>query len=101
MLKEQNLLEQVNKSGSKLKSGLIAMENEFSNKINSTRGRGTFLAINATTPKLRDELVQRLKIKGKIFKVMFNRVWCYTDKLRTVMGSKRNLLLHIQDLYHK
>ncbi|KAJ8928266.1 hypothetical protein NQ314_019217 [Rhamnusium bicolor] len=64
VLKEQKLLDQVNKSGEKLKSGLFALEKEYSNLLNSTRGRGTFLAVNAATSALRDDLLGRLKQKG-------------------------------------
>ncbi|KAG5899124.1 hypothetical protein JTB14_021624 [Gonioctena quinquepunctata] len=64
VLKTQNLLEQVNKSGAKLKSGLISLEKDFPALLNSVRGRGTFLAFNAASSSLRDQLVGGLKKKG-------------------------------------
>lgn len=64
VVKEQNLLDQVNRSGNRLKSGLLELENEFPNLVNSTRGRGSFLAINAAKSALRDDIVARLKKKG-------------------------------------
>lgn len=64
VVKEQNLLNQVNKTGAKLKSGLLALEKEYSTLLNSTRGRGSFLAINASTSTLRDDIIGRLKKKG-------------------------------------
>ncbi|XP_018571405.1 4-aminobutyrate aminotransferase, mitochondrial [Anoplophora glabripennis] len=66
VVKEQNLLNQVIKTGAKLKSGILALEKEYSNLLNSTRGRGSFLAVNATTSALRDDIIGRLKKKGVI-----------------------------------
>lgn len=64
VIKKENLLAVVEKSGNVLKSGIKQLEKEHSNVINSTRGRGTFLAFNAASPKLRDEIVAKLKRKG-------------------------------------
>ncbi|CAH0555323.1 unnamed protein product [Brassicogethes aeneus] len=64
VLKQQNLLDNVNKTGEKLKTGLLTLEKEFSHIINSIRGRGTFLAYNAADAKLRDNLIANLKKKG-------------------------------------
>ncbi|KAL1502455.1 hypothetical protein ABEB36_007594 [Hypothenemus hampei] len=66
VIKQQNLLEQVLKTGNKLKSGLLSLEKQHSNLLNSTRGRGSFLAINAVDTKLRDNIVAKLKSKGVI-----------------------------------
>ncbi|XP_017777077.1 PREDICTED: 4-aminobutyrate aminotransferase, mitochondrial [Nicrophorus vespilloides] len=64
VVKQQNLLDVVNKTGLKLKSGLEQLQNEFPALLNSVRGRGTFLAMNAANTKLRDDLVNRMKQKG-------------------------------------
>lgn len=64
VVKRDNLLDNVNKAGAVLKKGLINLEHEFPNILNSTRGRGTFLAINAKDTKTRDSLVGRLKQNG-------------------------------------
>jgi 4-aminobutyrate aminotransferase / (S)-3-amino-2-methylpropionate transaminase len=64
VIKRDNLLAQVNKSGAVLKNGLLDLEKEFSHILNSTRGRGTFLAINAKDTKTRDLLVKKLKANG-------------------------------------
>ncbi|KAJ8959961.1 hypothetical protein NQ318_009394 [Aromia moschata] len=66
VLREQNLLEQVNKTGERLKSGIFQLEKEFPALLNSTRGRGSFLAVNASTHQLRDDILERLKKKGII-----------------------------------
>ncbi|XP_018567514.1 4-aminobutyrate aminotransferase, mitochondrial-like [Anoplophora glabripennis] len=64
IIKSQDLLSQVQKSGERLKCGLHDLECEFSDLINSVRGRGTFLAATATSAKLRDDILKRLKQKG-------------------------------------
>lgn len=64
VIKSNNLLENVEKTGQKLKSNLNNLQKEFPHLLNSLRGRGTFLAINAETPVLRDDLVNRLKQAG-------------------------------------
>lgn len=64
VVKRDNLLDNVNKSGAVLKQGLLDLQKEFGTVLNSTRGRGTFLAINAKDSKTRDLLVGRLKQKG-------------------------------------
>ncbi|XP_067647330.1 4-aminobutyrate aminotransferase, mitochondrial isoform X2 [Eurosta solidaginis] len=64
VIQEENLLKNVNKAGKVLKDGLLALEKEYSHLLNSTRGRGTFLAVNCQNSKARDDLVGRLKLKG-------------------------------------
>lgn len=63
-IKKENLLDLVNKSGNVLKKGLLDLEKEFPHLLNSTRGRGTFLAISCPKTSLRDDLVNRMKQKG-------------------------------------
>lgn len=64
VIQRDNLLANVNKVGTKLKAGLLDAQNEFPQLLNSTRGRGTFLAINCANSILRDDLVGRLRAKG-------------------------------------
>lgn len=64
VIKEDNLLDRVNRTGNVLKSGLLAIEKEFPHILNSTRGRGTFLAINLKDSEARDKAVGKLKMKG-------------------------------------
>lgn len=66
VVKRDSLLENVTRVGDKLKKGLIQAQNDYPALLNSTRGRGTFLAINCTTSELRDDIINRLKAKGKI-----------------------------------
>lgn len=65
-IKNENLLEQVRVTGDKLKEGLSRLEQEFPQLLNSTRGRGTFLAVSAASSKLREDLLHRLKQKGEL-----------------------------------
>lgn len=64
VIKANNLLENVEKTGKKLKSNLNGLQKEFPHLLNSLRGRGTFLSINATSSSLRDDLINRLKQNG-------------------------------------
>uniref|UniRef100_A0A1Q3G538 (S)-3-amino-2-methylpropionate transaminase n=1 Tax=Culex tarsalis TaxID=7177 RepID=A0A1Q3G538_CULTA len=64
VIKQESLLKNVEKTGAKLKAGLIQAQNDFPTLLNSTRGRGTFLAINCASSKLRDDIVGALKQKG-------------------------------------
>lgn len=65
VLKSQNLIDNVNKTGTYLKAELMKVEKEFPNLLNSTRGRGLFLATTACNNKLRDEIVAKLKQNGE------------------------------------
>ncbi|KAJ8947724.1 hypothetical protein NQ318_017985 [Aromia moschata] len=64
VIKTYNLLGQVQRTGDRLRCGLLELEKEFPCYIDSTRGRGTFLAFNAATTELRDDILKRLKQKG-------------------------------------
>ncbi|XP_037035478.1 4-aminobutyrate aminotransferase, mitochondrial [Bradysia coprophila] len=64
VIQRDNLLANVNKVGKKLRSGLLEAQKDFPHLLNSTRGRGTFLAINCATANLRDDLVGRLRANG-------------------------------------
>jgi len=64
VIKRDSLLKKVEKTGHHLKCGLLEIEKEFSHILNSTRGRGTFLAINANKTQTRDDILGRLKQKG-------------------------------------
>lgn len=64
VIKRDDLLSVVEKSGEVLMSGLRDLESEFPALINSTRGRGTFITFDAADAKLRDDIVRRLLQKG-------------------------------------
>lgn len=68
-MKKDNLLDQVNKTGEVLKSGLVSYQKQYPSLIDSVRGRGSYLAFNASTPKLRDDIIARLKKKGTFVKI--------------------------------
>lgn len=73
VIKRDNLLSVVEKSGDILMSNLRDLEAEFPALINSSRGRGTFISFNAADGKLRDDLVNRLKTKGIKNMYSFNK----------------------------
>lgn len=64
VIKRDNLLSLVQKSGEVLLKGLKDLQKEYPSLIHSARGRGTFLAVTCTSTKLRDDLVARMKMKG-------------------------------------
>lgn len=64
VVKRDNLLKNVERVGKVLKGGLLEAEAEYSHLLNSTRGRGTFLAINAKNTKARDTILNKLKAEG-------------------------------------
>jgi 4-aminobutyrate aminotransferase/(S)-3-amino-2-methylpropionate transaminase len=64
VVKREKLLVNVNKTGAVLKQGLLDAQKDFPAILNSTRGRGTFLAINAKDAKTRDAIVGNLKKNG-------------------------------------
>jgi 4-aminobutyrate aminotransferase / (S)-3-amino-2-methylpropionate transaminase len=67
VIKKENLMEQVKRSGDRLFSGLKQLQTEFPALLSRARGRGTFLAITCSSAKLRDDLVARLRAKGEIY----------------------------------
>ncbi|XP_059612937.1 4-aminobutyrate aminotransferase, mitochondrial [Phlebotomus argentipes] len=66
VIRRDGLLQQVQRVGAHLKSGLAEIESEFPHLLNSLRGRGTFLAINCRNTKLRDDVLHKLKQRGVI-----------------------------------
>ncbi|CAH1971975.1 unnamed protein product [Acanthoscelides obtectus] len=66
VIKRDNLLEQVQKSGKRLLEGMKDLEKEFSPLVHSSRGRGTFIAITARNAEIRDDIVQQMYKKGII-----------------------------------
>lgn len=64
VIKNDKLLENVNKTGTRLKNGLLALEKEYSHVINSVRGRGTFLAFSVINTAARNAILEALKQNG-------------------------------------
>jgi 4-aminobutyrate aminotransferase/(S)-3-amino-2-methylpropionate transaminase len=65
VVRRDSLLAVVQKSGEKLVTGLHSFEREFPHLLHSARGRGTFLSVTCSSARLRDDLIVRLKKKGK------------------------------------
>lgn len=65
VIQRDNLLANVEKTGKYLKQGLLDMEKEFPDILNSVRGRGTFLAVNCVNSTVRDNVISKLKQNGK------------------------------------
>jgi 4-aminobutyrate aminotransferase/(S)-3-amino-2-methylpropionate transaminase len=64
VIKRDNLLDNVKKTGDMLLGGLKDFQNKFPNHLNSARGRGTFCAIDCSSTELRDKLVNELRNQG-------------------------------------
>lgn len=65
VIKQENLIENAYKTGQVLKDGLLKLEKEFPNLVNSVRGRGTFLSFNTTNTEVRDKMLLKLRQNGK------------------------------------
>ena len=91
VIKRDSLLDNVNKVGEKLKKGLFDAQKDFPQLLNSTRGRGTFLAINASSGQLRDDIVNKLKQKGKNHHVFNKFVFFY------LLPFRRKDRLHLKN----
>jgi len=77
VIKRENLLSVVEKSGDVLMSGIRELEAEFPALINSTRGRGTFITFDAADNKLREDIVNRLLTKGKYYNNIVHELIMY------------------------
>ncbi|KAG7307587.1 hypothetical protein JYU34_007809 [Plutella xylostella] len=64
VIKRENLLDRVQKTGAVLKGGLHELEKEFPQLIHSVRGRGTFLSFTAKDSAVRDQINNGLKKNG-------------------------------------
>ncbi|KAF7988839.1 hypothetical protein HCN44_007149 [Aphidius gifuensis] len=64
VIKRDKLLEKVAKVGDYTLKQLKIMEKEYSNIINSSRGKGTFISFDGATPQIRDNIVKKLLTKG-------------------------------------
>ena len=61
---KENLLDTVTRVGNYTLDQLKKLENEFSSSINSSRGRGTFIAFDCATSELRDSTIKKLLKRG-------------------------------------
>jgi len=66
VIERDQLIENVNKTGKALISGLKELEKQHPQVLSKTRGLGTFAAIDVATPELRDRLVAKMRAKGVI-----------------------------------
>ncbi|XP_015116761.1 4-aminobutyrate aminotransferase, mitochondrial [Diachasma alloeum] len=64
VIEQDRLLEKVSKVGKYTLEQLKSLEKEHSTLINSSRGRGTFIAFDGATAEIRDKIVKKLLSKG-------------------------------------
>lgn len=68
VIQRDNLLNKVAKVGDYMLDQLRKMEKENSTLINSSRGRGTFIAFDCASSKLRESVVEKLLARGSLSK---------------------------------
>ncbi|CAG2100380.1 unnamed protein product [Medioppia subpectinata] len=64
VMREQNLIENIAKTGDYMLKGLESLQNKYPNILLRARGKGTFCAIDFHTPELRDKAVKVLHKNG-------------------------------------
>lgn len=66
VIKKEDLLKKVTRVGDYMLKHLMDIQKEYSNLINSARGRGTFIAFDCASPEIRDAVIKKLLTKGKV-----------------------------------
>lgn len=64
VIKEKNLLKNMESTGNHLVANLFALQKKYPDKIFNVRGRGTFAAVDFKTPEARDKAVKELHKRG-------------------------------------
>jgi len=64
VIKRDNLLENTKNVGEILMKEITTLQDKFPHLINSTRGKGTFMAFNGKDPATRDKIISNLKALG-------------------------------------
>lgn len=64
VIRNEALLDQIQRSGKVLLDGLKTLQNQYENSICNARGRGTFCAIDFRTPELRNQAIHLLHLQG-------------------------------------
>lgn len=99
VIKQESLLQNVEKSGAKLKKGLLQAQNDYPSFLHSTRGRGTFLAINCASTQMRDDIIKALKQKGVLaggcgeLSIRFRPALIFQEKHADIFLDKFNQVL--------
>ncbi|TRY75786.1 hypothetical protein TCAL_01296 [Tigriopus californicus] len=63
-IQRDNLLTRVRRSGDVMVKGLLELEEMYPDLVHSSRGRGTFCAIDASTAEIRDAIINQMKLVG-------------------------------------
>ncbi|KAG8222857.1 hypothetical protein J437_LFUL003502 [Ladona fulva] len=64
VIKRDKLLENAATVGDLTMSGLFKLQNEFAHLLSNVRGRGTFIAFDFPNSRIRDDIKNRLHVKG-------------------------------------
>lgn len=64
VIKSEKLVESIERVGTKLLGGLERLSREHPNLLKNARGRGTYCAIDFSTPELRAKAIEQLHKNG-------------------------------------
>jgi 4-aminobutyrate aminotransferase, mitochondrial len=64
VIRKENLLEKITKTGQVLMTNLKSLEKRYPNLISKVRGRGTFCAFDFATSELRNKAISLLHLNG-------------------------------------
>lgn len=64
VIKSENLVQNIEKVGAKLLNGLEKLSKQSPGLVSNARGRGTYCAIDFSTPDLRNKAIQLLHLNG-------------------------------------
>lgn len=64
VIKSENLVQNIEKVGIKLLSSLEELSKKYSSLVKNARGRGTYCAIDFSTPELRNKALKLLHLNG-------------------------------------
>lgn len=65
-IKKENLLDRVARVGDYMLKHLMSMQKEHSDIISAVRGRGTFIAFNCASSEMRDNIIKKLAMRGRV-----------------------------------
>lgn len=64
VIRQENLLNKIEQTGSRLQNGLNELQNKFRGVISNVRGKGTFCAVDFKDSQTRDKTLEQLALHG-------------------------------------
>lgn len=72
VIERDNLLKLVKESGDLLMDGLKQLQNKYPSVLSNLRGHGTFISVDCPSAKVRDHVIERLRMKGRLLTAFTN-----------------------------